>query len=342
MSALSLAPAPTVRAVPWRQLAWVAWRRYRSALIAIGAVLAVIAIYLVIDGQRMRSAYAGYTSCRPTESARCNLAWQTFRTGYGQVGILGAVLLFLPGLIGTFAGAPVFAREMETGTYRYAWTQGVGRTRWAIAAVVPGAVGVALFTAAFGAVLSWHNAPLAATGINPRLHATVFPVTGLAGAGWALLGFALGVLLGLLWRRVLPGLVTAFAAWFGLAFLAANLRLHYLTPLTTTNLQLPDSDMSMSQWWTKGGVRVSAARINDVLQAIGFQNTGTGKVTAQPNSNNSVDPVQYLLQHGYQQVTGYQPDHRYWTIQWIEFGWLTALAVLALTAAIWLLERRSA
>jgi hypothetical protein len=33
--------------------------------------------------------------------------------------------------------------------------------------------------------------------------------------------------------------------------------------------------------------------------------------------------MQYLLQHGYTQVTSYQPDSRYWTLQWIESGgWL--------------------
>ncbi|MCW2529776.1 MAG: hypothetical protein JWM76_4636, partial [Pseudonocardiales bacterium] len=37
-----------------------------------------------------------------------------------------------------------------------------------------------------------------------------------------------------------------------------------------------------------------------------------------------------------------QPDSRYWTFQWIEFGWLTALALLLLGAAFWLLRRRPA
>ena len=49
----------------------------------------------------------------------------------------GATIAFplqlLPALIGAFAGAPILAREMETGTFRYAWTQGFGRTRWIIA-----------------------------------------------------------------------------------------------------------------------------------------------------------------------------------------------------------------
>ena len=45
-----------------------------------------------------------------------------------------AILMQLaPVLIGAFAGAPLLARELETGTYRFAWTQGVGRERQAIA-----------------------------------------------------------------------------------------------------------------------------------------------------------------------------------------------------------------
>ena len=88
----------------------------------------------------------------------------------------------------------MLARELESGTFRYAWTQAVGRMRWAVAALVPRRLGVAVIMAAFGAVVTWHNQPLVEAGITPRLHTTVFPVTGLAGAGWALAGFALGVL----------------------------------------------------------------------------------------------------------------------------------------------------
>jgi hypothetical protein len=344
MTAIAAVPAAPLRPVGWSRLGWVVWRRYRTSLAATASVLALIAVYLVISGERMRSAYSTYLECRPVQSATCQFDWQNFRDGYGQPGLLGVMLLFLPGIIGAFAGAPVLARELETGTFRYAWTQGVGRMRWAIAMLVPAAVGVAVIMAGFGTLVTWHDQPLVAAGITPRLHPTVFPTAGVAAAGWALAGFALGVLAGLLWRRVLAGLATAFGAWFGLAFLAANvLRPNYLAPLTTSSLQLSTSDMSLSQWWTRGGVRVSDAQINTVLQAIGFQDLGGGgKVTVQPGSGGSVDPVQYLLQHGYTQVTSYQPSSRYWTFQWIEFGWLTAVALLLLGAALWLLRRRPA
>jgi hypothetical protein len=253
------------------------------------------------------------------------------------------VFLFLPGIIGAFAGAPLLARELETGTFRFAWTQGVGRMRWALAVVAAGAVGSALVVGAFGALVNWHNQPLVSGGLFQHLRPAAFPTTGLAAAGWTLLGYALGVLAGLLWRKVIPALATAFAVWFGLALLTADeLRPHYLTPLKTTGMQIAGNWLQVAQYWTKGGVRVSADQITSVLASQGFQSVnGGGKVTVSPGeAPRSIDPVHYLMQHGYLQVTTYQPDSRYWTFQWIEFGWLVALSVVLIATALWLLRRK--
>jgi ribulose bisphosphate carboxylase small subunit len=55
-----------------------------------------------------------------------------------------------------------------------------------------------------------------------------------------------------------------------------------------------------------------------------------------------VDPIEYLLKHGYTPVHSYQPDSRYWTFQWTELGLLVALSVLLLGLSLWLLRRLSA
>lgn len=343
MSTFSVAGSPTTRPVPWRRLNWPVWRRFRMTLAATAAVLVVLSLYLVINGEHMRSAYSKYVNCHPASSATCQFAWQNFRDHYGQGSFATVVLLFLPGIIGAFAGAPVLARELESGTFRFAWTQGVGRMRWAIAVVAAGAVGSALLVGTFGALVAWHNQPLVAGGIFQRLRPASFSSTGVAAAGWALLGYSLGVLGGVLWRRVIPTLATAFAVWFGLALLTANeLRPHYLTPLKTTGLQISGNWVQVAQWWTKGGVRVSSAQLNSVLASQGFQSIdGSGEVTARPSrAPTSIDPVHYLMQHGYLQVTTYQPDSRYWAFQWIELGWLVALSLLLIGTALWLLRRK--
>lgn len=341
MTAVAVPPL-SLRPVRWTRLGWVAWRRYRFSLFAVLGVLGVLSVYLVIDGNRMRSAWASYAGCHPARSARCQFAWQNFHDSYGDPGLLGVILLFLPGLVGAFAGAPVLARDLETGTFRYAWTQGAGRMRWAVAAVLPGLIGSAALLAAFGTLVSWHDQPLVDADITPRLHATVFPATGLAIAGWTMAGFGLGLLAGALWRRVVPALATAFAAWFGLAFLTADgLRPHYAALRTRTGLNDPAHALVVDRWWTKGGVRVSDAEINSALSAVGIQSRiGSGKVAVHPGVVN-VDPMQYLLAHGYQSVSGYQPDSRYWPFQWLEFGWLAALTAVLVGATLWLLRRWS-
>ncbi len=151
--------------------------------------------------------------------------------------------MWLPALIGAFAGAPLLGRELETGTYRFAWTQGVGRTRWLVALLVTGAVGVAALGATLGILMTWYKQPLVASGIQQRLHPSAFPLTGLAVVGWTLLAFAVGALAGLVLRRVVPALAATLALWTGLAFLTSTLRPHYQTPPATSSLQLADADL---------------------------------------------------------------------------------------------------
>jgi hypothetical protein len=54
--------------------------------------------------------------------------------------------------------------ELETGIFRYAWTQGFGRWRWALAKLVALAVVMAAATAAFGVLVSWYFQPYSSTG----------------------------------------------------------------------------------------------------------------------------------------------------------------------------------
>ena len=342
-STLAPAPASVRRPVPWQRLLWVAWRRYRTTLFGILALLALEAAYLVERGHRMRSAYDAVQACTPTSSASCRFAFENFHDTYASVGFIGSLLVWTPAVIGVFAGAPLLARELETGTFRFAWTQGVGRTRWVVAHLVLGLVGVVVLSAALGALVTWYDHPLVAGDIQPRLESGSFPLTGVAVVGWAVAAYALGVVAGVVGRRVVPALAAALAVWTGLGFLTAEvLRRHYEAPLVTSRLGLKGVDLPIDQWWTHGGQRVGQGQLNQALGAIGVRTDGGGNFLAHPGSAPAVDPVQYLLQHGYTQWTSYQPDSRYWTFQWIELGWLAGLSVLLLAATWWWVRRRAA
>lgn len=335
MTVLRAVPDVPARPVRWIRLVWVVWRRYRATLAGTIAILALLAGYLVLDGLHLRAAYETYHTCTPAGSANCQFAWESFRDGYGQAGLTGIVLLLLPGIVGAFFGAPLLARELETGSFRYTWTQSAGRMRWAVAMIGLGSVGVAIIMALFGLLVAWHDAPLFSSGVTQRLRSLSFQVLGPATIGWAVLGFAIGVLCGPLLRRVLAALVTAIAVWFALALATASwLRLNYLAPLTTTDGQLSAGDLVTAQWWTSQGARISDADISAALRAAGLSETGDSTAA---QVGGGVDPVGDLLQHGSTQVTSYQPDGRYWTFQWLEFGWLIALGGALVAATLWAL-----
>ena len=300
---------------------------------------------LAIRGHQMRDAYAVVQSCTPAASAACRFANETFRDSYSDIGPIGALFVWLPALIGAFAGAPLLARELETGTFRYAWTQGVGRLRWLLGLLVPVAVGVMALAGAFGLLMTWYLHTLLLAGFQQRLHPSIFPTTGLAVVGWALFAFSVGALAGVLIRRVVAALAVTLVVWTGVAFLASSvLRNNYLTPLVTSHPdQLRLGDLQVDQWWQHGSIRVTDAQLNAVLQSTGGQVFNGGKVAiANPGAAGSIDPFQYLTQHGYTQWESYQPDSRYWTFQWIEFGWLVAVSLLLLGGTIWLVRRRPA
>jgi hypothetical protein len=341
MTVLTSAPPAAAAPVAWHRMAWVAWRRYRGTLLGLAVLLGALAAYLVVDGSRVRTAYDKVAECRPPASSpECQFRWAEFANSFGDTGVIGAILVLLPGIVGAFVGASLLGRELETGVFRYSWTQGVGRMRWAVALIAPAAVGVALVMGGLGVLVSWRDQPMLDSGMRHRLDPSLFPTTGVAVAAWARAAFSGGVLAGLLWRRVIPAIATTFALWFGLAYLASELRLRWPAPLTTSD-ELVLGDLDIDQWWTKGGARVSSTEINSLLEDVGAQmNDGDLHVQVDRGAT-QVDPLEYLRDHGYTLMQSYQPDSRYWTFQWMEAGVLVVVSVALLGVALWLLRRLS-
>jgi hypothetical protein len=344
----------SLRPVPWRRMAGVTWRQHRIALAGVAVLLGALAVWLWSIGTSLHQAYAAAVACHPASSAACQNLVNTFNVSatnhaMGSKGAGGILLQVLPVLIGAFAGAPVLARELETGTFRYAWTQGFGRWRWALAKLLMLAVVLAAATAAFGALVSWYFQPEFATGSQTAgLYQTsplvmIFSLRAVTFPAWTLAAFTIGALAGMLIRRVLPAIVATLAIYAGLAFAAGGfLREHYLAPLVTTssNFNLPGTGTAwtISQWSTKNG-RFAFAGGNPPMNLVNqFCSSVSPGKAAGPG-----DPfVQCLAQHGYTQWTSYQPASRFWPFQWIEGGWLLALSVLLIAATIWLVRRRAA
>jgi ABC-type transport system involved in multi-copper enzyme maturation permease subunit len=336
-----------LRPLPWRRMAGVTWRQHRFALVGVVGLLGVLAVLLCIVGSSMHHTYATGVACRPVGSPACQEAALTFEGSYGFLAN-GIILQVLPVLIGVFVGAPLLAREMETGTFRYAWTQGFGRWRWTLAKLVSLAIAVTLPAWLFSLLLSWYYQPYFATG-NQALGLTemtpffpgLFDLHGVAFAAWTLAAFAIGALAGMLIRRVVPAIVATLAVYAGLAVATAGLlREHYLAPLLTSSPNPPGSAWILSQWWTKGGTTLSQSTMHQVINST-WQQLAPVVSSRSQKYPAYLSVLRYLTQHGYTQWTSYQPTSRFWPFQWIEGGWLLALSVLLIAATVWLVRRRA-
>ncbi len=347
MTATTVSPlkATRRRPVPWTRLAYVTWRQHRAALIGAAAFLGLISLYLLIMGLAINHAYAKVTSCRPAGSGVCQQLAHAFNAQYwggGGTGALSAggaqtlssLMLVVPVLLGIFLGAPALAREFESGTFRFAWTQGCGRLRWTVTKLVLLAVVITAVTWAFTELFTWYYHAFLVDGQVSRLLPLAFGLLGVAFAAWTLAAFAIAVFFGALIRRTLPAMAATLATWTFLAIgTAVWLRQHYQAPLRTT-ANPPNSAWILGSYATGPNGQVLSQRALNQLAS-----NAPASVQNSPNPNAFSN---WLAQQHYTQWTSYEPASRFWHFQFVEAGWLVALSVLLIAATVWLVRRRAA
>jgi hypothetical protein len=329
-----------LRPVPWRRMGWVTWRQHRPTLISVPALLGAVAVFLWIAGLKVHHDYAALAACRPFSSSACQALNTSFsRTDWTMGNTIHIVLQLAPALIGAFAGAPLLARELETGTFRHTWTQGFGRERWAIAKLVLLAVAITGAAEAFSQVFTWFFQPFLGQESLTVLSAGVFDIRGIDFAAWTLAAFTIGALAGMVIRRILPAMAVTLGAYLCLDLLTwLVLRPHYPLARVTSNPRLfnalgsASSPWLLSTWWTgPGGRPANQSMVSQVLNQ--FPHNGP------PTVNET--PAQAFAQHGITQWWRYIPVSRFWPMQFIEAGWLLALSVVLIAATVWLVRRRA-
>jgi len=241
------------RPLPWRRMAWVTWRHHRIALGGVAVFLGALAVWLWRVGLQLHHAYAAAIDCHPAGATACGeLVFNFDATGGMLKG--GFVLQPVPALIGAFVGPLVLAYELETGTFRYAWTQAFGRWRWTVAKLVLLGVAVTAMAGAFSVLVSWYYQPYLAPGrfysATSPLHHWLFDLRGVAFAAWTLTAFAMGALAGMLIRRVVPAIVATLACYTGLAVVVGD--------VMRANYQ-PASHFWRVQWIEGGGLLALSA-----------------------------------------------------------------------------------
>ena len=290
--------------------------------------------YMLVTGLHMRSALSslGLDTCHPLTGVRCATAVGLFNNDYDVWRNNGLVLMqVVPLFVGVFTGAPLLARELETGTFRFAWTQGTGRTRWVIAKLVLVAAVVTIAAGATSLTLSWWVAPFFAQGWS-LMAPNVFALTGIVFPAWTLIAFALGAFAGVAIRRTVPAMAAAMVAWAGLAIATATfLRWRYQAAITVKALGHGAATVPARAWIHVHWSGPNGAPVNlSALHALLFQLKGATATTSALQAR--------LARRGYTEWISYQPESRFWHFQLIEGGWLLALAVLLGAATVWLVR----
>ncbi|MFI6456648.1 ABC transporter permease [Streptosporangium amethystogenes] len=320
---------------------WLVWRQHRKQALFVGIGLVLIAALMIPTGLTMRSAFVdnGVAACVrllgdaelvPINIRSCQEVLDDFNNQFQSLATVGVLFFVLPLLVGLFLGAPLVARELEHGTHRLVWTQGVSRRHWALAKF--GLVGAATLAVAcvYGLGMSWWMAPLSQTGQFSRFNVYVFDMQGLVPIGYTLFAVALGIFAGTVWHKVLPAMAVVLAGFLGLRFALTILaRPHYLPAETFSYpVQGPTHVLNptLGNWVLSIGVRNSSG---ELVQANGTVECPVGAQgpAGQSCGGGLLGPDAYNWQL-------YQPGSRYWLFQGIESGIFIALAALLLFLAV--------
>jgi hypothetical protein len=340
-----------------------AWLQFRLQAAVALAALAVVAVALAVTGPQVAHLYdvSGIATCQARGD--CGPLISSFQSKLDARNIdqflyyLGIGAMFvLPAIIGMFWGAPLVTRELETGSFRLAWTQGVTRTRWL--AVKLGVVGLGAMAAAglLSLMLTWWSSPIDTvaslkTGNSIsfiRLGLVQFATRGITPIGYAAFAFTLGVTTGVLIRRTIPAMAATLAAFtFIQIAMPLWIRPHLIAPahavvaLTTANISglaefgnssltvMPPASSNPAGAWIlstqtidKAGHVFNAATIS-ACRGNNFRACGAG-----------------LGRLHLSDLITYQPASRFWAFQWYETAIFLALAVILAGVCFWWIRRR--
>ena len=287
--------------------------------------------------------------------------------------LLGPALLIVPLLIGMFWGAPLLAREFETGSYRLVWTQSITRTRWLVVKIaIVGLVALAVAGLASWLV-SWWYAPLDKFNMN-RFDPSVFTERGIVAIGYTGFALAVGLAAGAIQRRTLPAMAATVVSFIAARIIFTFWIRPHLLPAAHASQQLGGGNAGIAgpqpvslfatsptivNAWVYSGTIVdnagnapSAGRIHALLVARCPQivsgaglppGSGPGKAAASPSVLNALfSKCMSNLSEQLHLLVAYQPTSHYWPLQALETGIFLTAALALVGATVWRVGRRTA
>jgi hypothetical protein len=327
---------------------WLTWRQHRLQLLYGAAVLAILTGFLLSTGFGIASAFrsSGLAQCLAVPGRDCEELRGIFNPRYSGLWFTIPLFLIVPAMVGVFWGAPLVAREVEQGTHRLAWTQGIGRIRWAGTKVGALAATTVVGTALLAWILSWWSRPFVGAA-DDRFSLGVFDLRGIVPVAYALFALATGVAAGTLIRRTVPAMAATLgfyaAVRVGVEFW---LRPHFASPSTLSYPLLGTSPRSgLGDWVLSTKTFDGAGHFLANGQVLDFNVIGPrcpGLVPAGAGLPDKSAVQACIHQLGLHVQAIYQPGSRYWTFQGIESAIFVALTVGLVGLSLWWVRDRIA
>jgi hypothetical protein len=337
-------------------MTWMSWRQFRLQAL-VGALLLVLAgVYLLSLGLEIRDAYDTYLArCGGQDDCAPQLA--NFLSDYQNTLLfVAAGFGLVPAFIGAFWGAPLIARELETGTHRLAWNQSVTRRRWLVTKLGIVGLGSAIVAALLSLLLTWAANPLDGVA-GDRFSTIVFGARNLAPVGYTVFAFVAGAVIGLLVRRTLPAMALTFLAVIVMQFAVPNLvRTHYMPPEATTMAMTADAiNQARSLGSITGAPVVGGLTVPDAwVTSVSELRTADGQALPDDAFNECFsnpertgatgtfgDTAVCLGDLDLHVDVAYQPNDRYWPFQWIELTLYIGLSALVAALGLWRIRRHA-
>jgi ABC-type transport system involved in multi-copper enzyme maturation permease subunit len=326
-------------------MTWLVWRQHRKQLLFAVIALAALAAFFIGTGRPMHERFerAGLPDCLPQAreapvvvdlsatagtpapegvelappqgtqlddatlaAGRCVQDARAFFDDHENVIFIGLLFLVLPMLAGMFWGAPLVARELEHGTHRLVWTQGVSRLRWAATKIGLVSVAVLVITAIFAGMLAWWITPIVDTS-GQKFTYVFFDIHGIVIFGYMVFALALGVFAGAVTGRLLPAMAATVVGFIGVRLVVMLAARDRYMATETRSLPLLDT----------GGFPTMRNDLNNDWIVASHSDAGTEVLTV-------------------------HPFHQFWAFQAVETAIFAALAIALLMGSIYWIRRRIA
>ncbi|MEU7041284.1 transporter [Streptomyces varsoviensis] len=309
---------------------WLAWRQQRTLILVATLSLLACTAYVWFRRTEMLSFIAEHhiTVCKGWNGPCGSLFTERLLRDNGDpIRALATLSMAFPALIGAFWGAPLIGRELESGTFKLALTQGITPLRWFAARFGLAALFALLGSTLLAALVAWWWAPISNMLDGPYWYdGYIFNATGPAALACALFGLAAGTAAGLLTRRLLPAMGIAMASVAAVRLALTFVRSDWLPPTVRVTPGIVPKIRVGSAWSTGKFGYIKPSGAEEGVMNCPFS---------------GAELKRCMAEHGYvARFHKVHPSSDFWPLQWIETAILLSLAITLTALTVhWLRTR---